>query len=130
MNVSDEKLEELAERFQIAYTKRREEMRSFWNSEVCKRMINDIITKNEILSDDDFKYAPDAVKQNFGWDGLAEDTIYMFFSVMADADIGESATLSVDDACVFENFSVTKSGLCCNVLIGQGVIHTIYPVAV
>lgn len=131
MNImSDEKLEDLAERFQIAYTKRREEMRAFWDSEVCKRMINDIITKNEMLIDDDFKYVPEAIKQKLGWVDLSDDTVYMFFSVMADIDIGEGATLSVDDDCVFENFSVTKSGLCCKVLIGQGVIYTIYPVAV
>lgn len=124
--LSDDELSALAERFAQHWKERQQAMKEFWESDLCKKMVQDMVAKDECLSADHFAYFEREVRDTFGWHDVPKETITMFINVMADGDIGVEKT-STDESCPFANISYLKRGLWCRLMHGQGTSIVIEP---
>lgn len=124
--LTDEELEELGKKFAEWARKKHEDAVAFWTSDICAKLIQDIVAKGKPLSADTFSYFERQVRETYGWEEVAHSDILALFDVLGDSAIGVEKSV-VDVECPFENVSYLKRGLWCHLMYGQGTALTICP---
>lgn len=116
--LSDEDIELLVQSLKLDL----ENTRQFLNSDLCKCMCNDIVTRNASINTEYFAYYPDRLKNDLGWHDKSNDDINLFFNAMASTDGIEPDS---DCECPFENYTFERHGVIINILSGQGTIVSV-----
>lgn len=104
-----------------------EKKKEFFNSTLCKKMMQDIKDKNHILESESFAYFPEKDRKALGWgDEISDKDVQFFLSVMAEKSLGEISNETEDD-CGFFNFSFVRDGLFVSLISGQGTSIMVKP---
>lgn len=105
-----------------------EDRKSFWKSDLCARMIGDIMRTNMVLACDDPHYDLKGVQARYGWEDLSEDTIKLFIATCTD---GQAAPIELympeDEEDEWSCWACIKRGLYVHSMSGQGTVYTIRP---
>lgn len=117
--------DEMVARFHVDMQKERDERRSFFESDVCKRMISDLITSLEGLDSEHVAYFHEASQDRLKWGDLTKEQMLQFIEVMSDASDSDSFIDCPDSTNPFDHSYHLKGGLVVFTMHGQGTIHQI-----
>lgn len=118
--------DEIVEKFRADMIAKTERRREFFASDVCKRMIGDIISTGEPLSCGEVSYFFERVQQTYGWSDLTKEQVEEFVSVMSDASDAEALLDCPDDENPFDHSYHLKGGCVIFMMHGQGTVVTVF----
>lgn len=118
--------DELVAKFASDMKAKVERRREFFASDLCKRMIGDIIATAEPLSCDEVSYFLENVQQTYSWGDLTKEQISEFVEVMADASDADALLDCPDDENPFDHSYHLKGGLVVFTMHGQGTVNTLF----
>lgn len=124
--------DELVAKFAADMAAKMEARRQFFQSDVCKTMIEQMIASGQELSVEDLYYDEWGVRQRFGWerDVVSREQIEMFCEAMTDTAYGVDSFISqLDQENPFSHSYHLKSGLIVFSMHGQGSVYVIIPPA-
>lgn len=117
---------ELVEKFLADMKKKKEDRIAFFESDVCKRMIGDIISNAATpLNCDDVHYFFERTQQCYGWTELTKEQMNKFIEVMSDGEAAEAFIDCPDEENPFDHSYHLKGGLVVFMMHGQGTVSTI-----
>lgn len=118
--------DEMVEQFAADMKKKKEERIAFFQSDVCKRMIGDIISHPTVpLNCDDAHYFLEQTQARYGWNDLSKEQINKFVEVMSDGEAAEAFLDCPDEENPFDHSYHLKGGLVVFMMHGQGTVSTI-----
>lgn len=118
--------DEIVEKFHADLFAKRVRRREFFTSDVCKRMIGDIIATGEPLSCESVSYLFERVQQTYGWSDLSKEQVEEFINVMSDASDAEVLLDCPDDENPFDHSYHLKGGCVIFMMHGQGTVITVF----
>lgn len=106
----------------------KEKRLTFFDSPLCKKMMEEIKEKNHMLESESFAYFPERDRVPLGWGNEISDAdVQLFLSVMAERSFGEVTNETEDNECGFFNFSFVREGLLVSLISGQGTSIMVKP---
>lgn len=120
-------MEKFALEYEQKQVQKRKEKEIFWNSELCKKMIADMIKVNQDFDSETLAYQPEKVKSQYEWGDIDNGDINLFMNVMCDSTIGIIENEGEDEECMFDNRSFVKSGIHVFMMSGQGTFIRLSP---
>lgn len=116
--------DEMVEKFAADMTKKADDRKAFFESDLCKRMIADVIA-TEPLTCSEVSYFFEATAARNGWGDISKEQVQMFISVMSDASDADAFIDCPDDDNPFDHSLHLKGGLMVFMMHGQGTVVTI-----
>ncbi|MNC22184.1 hypothetical protein D3C75_701780 [compost metagenome] len=116
--------DEIVEKFRADMIAKAERRREFFASDVCKRMIGDIIA-TEPLTCGEVSYFFERVQQTYGWSDITKEQALLFIEVISDASDADAFIDCPDDDNPFDHSHHLKGGLMVFMMHGQGTVVTI-----
>lgn len=118
--------DDMVAKFWADMKKKKDDHLAFFEGDICKRMIGDIID-TEPLTCDEVSYFFETTQERFGWEDLTKEQVLMFLEVMSDTG-GCDAFIDCPDADnPFDHSIHLKGGVMVFVMHGQGTVVTIMP---
>lgn len=118
--------DELVAKFAADMKKKKEDRIAFFESDVCKRMISDVMSKGDRqLNCDDIHYFAERTQEKFGWGDLTKEQMSKFCEVMSDGEAADAFIDCPDQENPFDHSYHLKGGLVVFMMHGQGTVSSI-----
>jgi hypothetical protein len=108
---------------------RHQQISSFWDDDVCLRMIEDILRSKKGFTSLEIMYQPEVLIERFDWMGVTHAHMILLLQCLQDYDLGDEEHEFDDDGSPFSededlggyyDVSMLKRGLRIDVMQGQG----------
>ena len=117
---------ELVSAFWADMAKKADDRSAFFESDLCKRMIADIIAV-EPLTCDEVSYFFEATQQRYGWADITKEQALQFIEVMSAPTEHDVFIDCPDTDNPFDHSIHLKGGVMVFMMHGQGTVVTIMP---
>lgn len=117
--------DEMIAKFAASMKKKKDDRIAFFESDVCKRMISDLMSSVEGLDSEDVSYFHEAAQERLKWGDLTKDQMLQFIDVMSDGEAADVFIDCPDEDNPFDHSFHLKGGLMVFMMHGQGTVSQI-----
>lgn len=100
--------------------KRQDELINFWNSDICKEMISQVVKTDKSFTSTDIMYSPEKTQAEIGWNMASGADMLLLMQCLQDESIGDEGHDFEDEESEMADVSMLKRGLRVDVIYGQG----------
>jgi hypothetical protein len=128
--LSEEKMNEIVLKMISDKKEKQEKLSSFIKSTLFTKIVATILEKNIFLDEEDFRYFPEKVLENFSIKELNQESLNLFIDCMIDDELLTPQKTFIEEKNPFENSTSEKLGLNVFLMWGQGCCIQIFPASI
>lgn len=112
MRLSKEELQSISNNFQSVFVCEKTILSNFWKTDLCQRMLSDLIKQNISINNKDFFNNLENSKNELSWNDINDGYINAFFDAMCHKYVGtnKDTVISKNEEISFINYKMEKEG--------------------